>query len=278
MGFSLDLIEPNQEAHAAEFTCSICFQLVDAPLLTRCQHVFCTSCLQDWFDRGKPSCPTCSTELDPRHGAGELKLASPLAWRVLGRLRVRCSVPNCTWAGEYSEVTSHLVSDESHQNVGPLPTRLPPTPAAAAAAAAQGRATADALQTATSCGRCGDSAPAPSTAGYASDAEHRRASAEALKAAGNSKFEQRIYADAIVLYTKAINLCDDVPTYYTNRGAAFFNQGDYASCIADCERAVKLEPTLCKAYTRMAKSWIEFGEYAKAVEVLEVRADDYDLP
>ena len=39
-------------------------------------HVFCQHCLEDWFE-AKPSCPTCSQELDPRHGAGELKLASP---------------------------------------------------------------------------------------------------------------------------------------------------------------------------------------------------------
>jgi hypothetical protein len=90
MGFSLDCVLPNQDAHAAEYTCAVCFQLVDAPLLTACQHVFCQHCLEDWFEN-KPCCPTCTTELDPRHGAGELRLASPLAWRVLGRLRVQCA-------------------------------------------------------------------------------------------------------------------------------------------------------------------------------------------
>ena len=59
MGYALELIEPNQEAHSAEFTCAVCCNLVDAPLLTRCHHVFCLSCLQDWFNT-KPSCPTCS--------------------------------------------------------------------------------------------------------------------------------------------------------------------------------------------------------------------------
>ena len=35
MGYSPEFIEPNQEAHAAEFMCAVCFQLVDAPLLTQ---------------------------------------------------------------------------------------------------------------------------------------------------------------------------------------------------------------------------------------------------
>ena len=115
MGISLDDVCDGQVNHSAEFTCAVCFGLVDAPLLTTCQHVFCMSCLQDWM-ANKPSCPTCNNELDPRHGAGELKLAAPLAWRVLGRLRVRCPLHSqgCLWTGEYSELTSHLTSSESH--------------------------------------------------------------------------------------------------------------------------------------------------------------------
>ena len=86
MGFSTDLILPGQEGHYSEFTCSICFNLVEGPLLTTCQHIFCTACLQDWFET-KPSCPSCTQELDPRHGAGELHLASPLAHVVPAQRR-----------------------------------------------------------------------------------------------------------------------------------------------------------------------------------------------
>ena len=194
MGYSLDLLLPGQEAHYAEYTCAICFNLVDAPLLTVCQHIFCTSCLQDWFEN-KPSCPTCSLELDPRHGAGELKLASPFAHRVLGRLKVKCSMPGCDWVGEYSEVNAHLTSSTSHQGsaTSAQPHGIASAPSADGSAATK---------------------PAPSA----------RESAEVLKAAGNSKFEQRIYGDAIVLYAKAIQMCPDVPTYYCNRAAAYFNR------------------------------------------------------
>ena len=77
-------------------------------------HIFCMACLQKWLDE-KPACPTCTTELDPRHGAGDLRLASPLAWRVLGRLRLHCPLSGCDWIGEYSELMPHMTSSESHQ-------------------------------------------------------------------------------------------------------------------------------------------------------------------
>jgi len=55
-GISTDLVCEGQDNHAAEFLCPVCCQLVDAPLLTSCNHVFCLACLQDWMEQ-KPSCP-----------------------------------------------------------------------------------------------------------------------------------------------------------------------------------------------------------------------------
>ena len=171
MGFSDTQIVDGQEQHAAEFTCTVCLNLVDAPLLTTCAHVFCTACLQDWFDT-KPSCPTCSVELDPRHGAGRLQIASPLAWRVLGRLRMRCTVTGCGWVGEYSELTAHMTSDSAHQ------------------------ATAAAPKPRTSASSGGDATPTGGGGGGGGGITSDAATAEALKDAGNAKFSQRIYPEA----------------------------------------------------------------------------------
>eukprot|EP00962_Isochrysis_galbana_P055009 scaffold26681_cov87-Isochrysis_galbana.AAC.1 len=46
MGLSTELVCDGQENHAAEFLCPVCCQLVDAPLLTACNHIFCMACLQ----------------------------------------------------------------------------------------------------------------------------------------------------------------------------------------------------------------------------------------
>ena len=85
--------------------------------------------------------------------------------RVLGRLRMKCPLlgPHgapCGWRGEYSELTSHMTSSGSHQ-----------APAAAD----------------------------PSTGAFEDPEQAKQkklAAAEALKAAGNQKFEQRIYPGA----------------------------------------------------------------------------------
>jgi len=232
MGISLDDVCEGQEAHAAEFTCAICFNLVDAPLLTVCQHVFCLACLQDWM-ASKPSCPTCATELDRRHGAGELKLASPLAWRVLGRLRVRCPLhAQCHWVGDYSELTSHMTSAASHQ--------APP--------AAEGEGLTE-MQRA---------------------AQSSLAAAEAMNYAANSKFEQRVYDDALKLYTKAIEQAPTVPKFLCNRAAVHITLGQYDECIADCSRALLLDPGMIKAHKRLAKAYCEIGAFDKAVDQLKV--------
>jgi len=126
--------------------------------------------------------------------------------------------------------------------------------------------------------------------------------AEQLKAAGNSKFEQRIYRDAFALYSKAINLApevrrtpphthpargarqpqprspvthptsamnDQVPTYRLNRAATSFMTANYDSCIDDCADALRLDPALVKAHKRLAKALIERGELEKAAAALD---------
>ena len=237
MGYSLDHVEAGQENHAAEYTCAVCCALVEAPLLTTCHHIFCTACLQDWFNT-KPSCPTCSRELDPRHGAGDLRLASPLAWRVLGRLRVHCPVSGCGWLGEYSELTDHLTSSSTHQG-----------------------------------GSSDFTAAATSGEGAPSVEESRVQQAEALKTAANSKHEARLFKDALTLYTKAINIAPEghpnLPKYYLNRAATHLMSGAHDKCVSDCRTALQLDPQLTKAHKRLAKALCEMGEYAQAVMQLE---------
>ncbi len=47
--------------------CTICMKedLNDEEIyFTNCDHEFCKSCLDDWFQRGNQSCPLCRTEID----------------------------------------------------------------------------------------------------------------------------------------------------------------------------------------------------------------------
>lgn len=221
MGFDLDIVL-SEEALTAEFTCAICRQLCEHPVHTTCSHVFCRSCLEDWFLRAR-RCPSCNTDL--RHGDAvrELQQAAPLAHRILLRIRMRCPLhaQGCDWVGEYSEVHSHLTSSDAHL----------------------GQSTTSAL-----------------------------ANAEALKEQGNAQFALRHYKEAIRLYSKAISLAKDVPSFYGNRAAALYMLHNYTECIRDCGTAVELDPAYLKAHVRRAKAEVELGEFVAAAEHLRTAA------
>lgn len=49
------------------YSCTICMKedLIDEDIYyTNCNHTFCKSCLDDWFQTGNQSCPLCRSEID----------------------------------------------------------------------------------------------------------------------------------------------------------------------------------------------------------------------
>eukprot|EP00948_MAST-09A_sp_MAST-9A-sp1_P002379 g2379.t1 len=54
-----------KSAIAKELQCSICSSLLCSPvMLEECQHLFCETCLLEWFVR-KEVCPLCQAQIDP---------------------------------------------------------------------------------------------------------------------------------------------------------------------------------------------------------------------
>ena len=48
-------------------TCSICLEenINNNELCkTNCNHIFCKKCLDDWFNKGKNTCPLCRDNID----------------------------------------------------------------------------------------------------------------------------------------------------------------------------------------------------------------------
>ncbi|CEM14029.1 unnamed protein product [Vitrella brassicaformis CCMP3155] len=68
-----------------QFQCSVCLDVVEEPVITRCSHLFCKSCLKG------DKCPTCRSE---PADVSDLREASPALYRILGGLSLRC--PNST--------------------------------------------------------------------------------------------------------------------------------------------------------------------------------------
>mmetsp|Transcript_32955 Transcript_32955/g.57847 ORF Transcript_32955/g.57847 Transcript_32955/m.57847 type:complete len:177 (+) Transcript_32955:3537-4067(+) len=66
------------ESAAARFECHICYELASAPVVTRCGHLFCWTCLHHWMqqNRATVTCPVCKggiseSSLIPLYTRGE---------------------------------------------------------------------------------------------------------------------------------------------------------------------------------------------------------------
>ena len=76
-----------------EFVCPICVQLVEAPVITACSHVFCAACWDEWMSQSRAlsssKCPKCNriftgvgASADSVPPIAELKTGNPLAHRI----------------------------------------------------------------------------------------------------------------------------------------------------------------------------------------------------
>ena len=143
-----------------------------------------------------PRCPTCKTHALGTHATSAgasiaqlgqlLREANPLANRILGRVQVRCPLHDqgCTWRGDLSEVSAHLMSSEAH--VGGQGAKAATAETAGASA---GKATAaSGAAPARMASRGKAASPAAGSA---------EATALALKDQANAHFESRNFTESI---------------------------------------------------------------------------------
>ncbi|KAK4697300.1 serine/threonine-protein phosphatase 5, partial [Lecanoromycetidae sp. Uapishka_2] len=87
-----------------------------------------------------------------------------------------------------------------------------------------------------------------------------------LKAKGNEYIACHEWLNAIEAYTKAIDLYDQDPTYYSNRAQANIKLEQYGYAIADATKAVELDSKYIKGYYRRA---IAYTAILKSREALK---------
>ena len=66
--------DENKEEEINNYTCTVCMKegLTNEEIYyTNCNHEFCKSCLDDWFQIGNKSCPLCRSEIDNYKYKGE---------------------------------------------------------------------------------------------------------------------------------------------------------------------------------------------------------------
>jgi len=73
------------------------------------------------------------------------------------------------------------------------------------------------------------------------------------------------YDEAIIEFTRTIELDPYCAVAYVNRGIAYRQKGMSDQAIADFNRAIKLDPTLAKAYCNRGLTYDDTGEYDQAI-------------
>lgn len=93
-----------------------------------------------------------------------------------------------------------------------------------------------------------------------------KAQAEALKVDANMAMGDGRYAEALCLYTRAIEFDSRNPVYYCNRAAAKSRMNDHYAAVRDCNVAIELDPKYSKAYGRLGLAYCGLERYVHAVE------------
>ena len=93
--------------------------------------------------------------------------------------------------------------------------------------------------------------------------------AESLKTIANDFFKDKKYNDAILNYTKAIDLISTNPVYYSNRSMAYLRVESFGYALEDASKAIQLDPKYIKGYYRRASSNMALGKFKKALKDYE---------
>ncbi|KAM3959438.1 LOW QUALITY PROTEIN: RNA polymerase II-associated protein spaghetti [Aphomia sociella] len=86
----------------------------------------------------------------------------------------------------------------------------------------------------------------------ASKQEKLREEAQHEKERGNAFVKHEKWDDAILCYSRAIELVKDDAIYYANRGLCYLKKESLHQAESDCTEALRLDPTYVKAYQRRA--------------------------
>ncbi|XP_023553747.1 serine/threonine-protein phosphatase 5 [Cucurbita pepo subsp. pepo] len=90
--------------------------------------------------------------------------------------------------------------------------------------------------------------------------------AEELKSQANEAFKAHKYAQAIDLYTQAIELNGQNAVYWANRAFAHTKLEEYGSAIQDASKAIEIDPRYSKGYYRRGAAFLAMGKLKDALK------------
>lgn len=92
----------------------------------------------------------------------------------------------------------------------------------------------------------------------------RRNEAMEYKDKGNTFVKSKEYESAIKMYTRAIDLDDQVPVFFSNRSQCFLSLEKFKECIEDTDKAIALDPKSTKSYYRQTVAYESLGDDFRA--------------
>lgn len=93
--------------------------------------------------------------------------------------------------------------------------------------------------------------------------------ADEARDAGNAKFKEANWPEAVKLYTEAIKRAPKDPRGYANRAAAYLKLMSFPEVVKDCDAAIEQDPKFFKAYSRKATAQLAMREFQKCIATLE---------
>ncbi|ORE05450.1 hypothetical protein BCV72DRAFT_263315 [Rhizopus microsporus var. microsporus] len=94
--------------------------------------------------------------------------------------------------------------------------------------------------------------------------------AEAEKTKGNDYFKQSNFKQAVIHYTKAIELNPTVSVYYVNRAMAYIKLENYIEAERDCTKGIQFDTKNVKAYWRRGIALQKLGRIVEAKKDMEL--------
>lgn len=103
MGFEIELfVHPDRIS--SQLICPICTSVLERPVQTPSEHLFCEDELLEWMTRSQ-MCPVTNTKLDP----DTIKKPGRIIVNMLAELEMYCPnrIHGCQWIGSSDQVTIH---------------------------------------------------------------------------------------------------------------------------------------------------------------------------
>jgi small glutamine-rich tetratricopeptide repeat-containing protein alpha len=95
--------------------------------------------------------------------------------------------------------------------------------------------------------------------------EEAKAKAEDAKNLGNEAMKELSFPEALVHYTKAVELDGRNSVYFCNRAASYIKLEQYDLALRDTQIAIRLQPNYARAYGRMGVTYSNQNKHIEAI-------------